>query len=176
MPTVNELQLDLESRLLGGVAGPDLERGRGLLFTLACDWLDEARAAGALASQVLTSLCSDFERDAGPLSPRDRLVLLEAEYFDHKLRAMGNWTFELGQQIVDGQIDDDLARANGQAMLGWLEGVAPRIDAITLESRRVALRRQLDDVMLEARYAVERKAMSPRLSRYAQDVGAPPVR
>jgi len=29
--------------------------------------------------------------------------------------------------------------------------------------------------MLEALYAVERKAMSPRLSRYAQDAGAPRV-
>jgi hypothetical protein len=176
MPTVNELQHDLEPRVLAGLAGPDLERGRALLGRLAGDWLEEARAGGALASQVLTILRSDLERDAGPLSPRDRLVLLEAEVLDRELRAIGNESFALGKQIIDGQVDDVAARARGRDLLGRLEAIAPRVDAITLEPRRVALRRQVEDGMLEALYAVERKAMSPRLSRYAQDAGGPPVR
>jgi hypothetical protein len=45
----------------------------------------------------------------------------------------------------------------------------PKVDAITLEPKRVALRQPVEDAMLEALYAVERKAMSPRLGRYAED-------
>jgi hypothetical protein len=155
--------------VLAGLAGPDLDRGRALLGRLAADWLDEARAGGALANQVLSILRSDLERDTQPLAPRDRLVLLEAEVLDRELRVLGNDSFALGKQIVDGNVADDDARSRGRALLSRLEAVAPKVDAITLEPKRVALRRQVDDAMLEALYAVERKAMSPRLGRYAQD-------
>jgi hypothetical protein len=169
MPTLDELQHDLAPRALAGLAGPDLERGRALLGHLAAAWLEEAHAGGALANQVLSILRSDLEREAQPLAPRDRLVLLEAEVLDRELRVLGNDSFALGKQIVDGKVADDDARSRGRALLGRVEAVAPKVDAITLEPKRVALRQQVEDAMLEALYAIERKAMSPRLSRYAQD-------
>jgi hypothetical protein len=168
MPTIDELQHDLAPRVLAGLAGPELDRGRALLGRLVTDWLAEAQAGGALASQVLALLRGDLERDAKPLAPRDRVVLLDAEILDRELRALGNASFALGKQLVDGTVDDD-ARGRGLALLDQLEALAPRVAAVSLEPRRVALRRQLEDATLEALYAVERKAMSPRLSRYAQD-------
>jgi hypothetical protein len=169
MPTVDELQRELAPRMLAGLTGSDLDRGRDLLGRLAVDWLDEARAGGTLANQVLSILRSDLERDAQPLEPRGRLVLLEAEVLDRELRALGTESFALGKQIIDGAVDDNDARSRGRALLVRLEAIAPKVDAITIEAKRVALRRQVDDALLEALYAVERKAMSPRLDRYVHD-------
>lgn len=169
MPTIDELQHELEGRVLSGLGGPDLARGRALLRRLAADWLAEARAGGALSEQVLSILRGDLERDAQPLAPGDRLVLLDAEILDRELRVLGNASFALGKQIIDGEVDDATARDRGRAILSNVEATARKVDTITLEPSRVALRRQVEEVMLEALYAVERKAMSPRLDRHVRD-------
>jgi hypothetical protein len=122
---------------------------------------------------VLAILRGDLERDLQPLAPRERLVLLEAEVLDRELRALSNESFALGKQLVDGKVGDDEAKTRGRTLLSRVEALAPKVDAITIEARRVALRRQVEDTLLEALYAVERKAMSPRLSRYAQDQRKP---
>jgi hypothetical protein len=169
MPTLEELQNDLAPRVLAGLAADELARGRALLARLLPYWLDEARAGGALAEQVLTILRDDLEREVQPLAPRDRLVLLEAEVLDRELRALSNESFALGKHIIDGSVADADARSRGRGLLDRAEALSPKVDAITLEAKRVGLRRQLEDALLEALYAVERKAMSSRLSRYAQD-------
>jgi hypothetical protein len=173
MSTVEELQKDLEPRVLAGLTGDDLARGRALLGRLLPYWLDEARAGGDQAAEVLAILRGDLERDVQPLAPRERLVLLEAEVLDRELRALSNESFALGKQVVDGKVGDDDAKRHGRTLLGRVEALSPRVDAITIEARRVVLRRQVEEVLLEALYAVERQAMSLRLSRYAQDQRTP---
>ena len=173
MSKVEELQKDLEPRVLAGLSGDELARGRALLGSLLPYWEAEARAGGDQAEQVLAILRGDLERDAGPLAPRERLGLLEAEVLDRELRALSNESFALGKQIVDGAVGDDEAKRRGRALLGRVEALSPKVDAIAIEARRVPLRRQVEDTLLEALYAVERKAMSPRLSRYAQDQRKP---
>jgi 2-oxoglutarate dehydrogenase complex dehydrogenase (E1) component-like enzyme len=169
MSTPEELQKDLEPRVLAGLGGDDLTRGRAFLGRLIPYWLDEARAGGDQSADVLAILRGDLERDAGPLAPRDRVVFLEAEVLDRELRALSNESFALGKQVVDRKVADDEAKRRGRELLSRVEALSPKVDAITLEAKRVPLRRQVEDVLLEALYAVERRAMSPRLDRYAQD-------
>lgn len=169
MPTLEELENDLAPRVLAGLAGDDVERGRALLGRLLPYWLEEARAGGALGPQVIEILRNDLQRDAQPLSPRDRLVLIDADILDRELRALANDSFALGKQVIDATVSDDIARDRGRALLAQLELLRPRVDAIALDAKRLALRQQLEDALLEALYAVERKAMSPRLNRYAHD-------
>lgn len=171
-PSLQELQTDLAPRVLAGLSGADLERGRALLARLIPHWLEEAQGAGNLAQQVLTISRNDLERGVAPLAPPDRLVFLEADLLDRELRALSNESFALGKQLVDGAAPGD-AQARGRALLAKAEALAPRVDAISLEARRVPLRRQLEDALLEALYVVERKSMSPRLQRYAQDQQRP---
>jgi hypothetical protein len=173
MSTVEELQKDLEPRVLAGLTGDDLARGRALLGRLLPYWLDEARAGGEHAADVLAILRGDLERDVQPLAPAERLVLLEAEVLDRELRALSSESFALGKEVVDAKVADDEARRRGRALLDRVAALSPRVDAITIEARRVVLRRQVEEVLLEALYAVERRAMSLRLSRYLRDQRTP---
>ena len=50
-----------------------------------------------------------------------------------------------------------------------LEALRPRVAALVDPQGRALVDRMLEDVFLEALYAVERKAMSMRLGRYQQD-------
>ena len=172
-PTLQELQTDVAARVLADLRGDDLERGRALLGRLLPHWLEEARSSDGMETQVLTLLRDDLARDLQPLAPRDRLVALEADVLDRELRTLSNETFALGKQVIDGGLADADARARGQALLSRAEALSPKVDAITLEAKRLPLRRQLEDALLEALYAVQRQAMSHRLNRYAQDRKAP---
>jgi hypothetical protein len=56
-----------------------------------------------------------------------------------------------------------------------VDALAPRWQAIADAQARQTLQRDIDEVRMEALYAVERKAMSQRLRRYAADKqGGPP--
>jgi hypothetical protein len=166
--TRDELAAELSPGLLAGLAGADHTRGEQLLAELIDYWLAEARSAGELADDVLRILRGDLERDVEGRGPEDRLALLEADVLDRELRGLSVESYALGTSIVDGEADDDDARSRGRALMARADALSPRVAAIALDDRRAALRRQLEDVLLEALFAVERGAASLRLGRYAQ--------
>lgn len=73
------------------------------------------------------------ERDVQPLALRERLVLPEAEVLDRELRVLSNESFALGKQIGNGKVGDDEAKSRRRSLLGRVEALSPKVDAIALE-------------------------------------------
>lgn len=168
MPNTQKLVSELAPTVLAGLEGDDRARGDELLAELCRDWVREAGSSGK-ADDVLAILRDDLARATGGLGPRERLAVLEAEVLDRRLRVLSRQSLALGKEVVDRAVDDATARERGKALLEKAEALSPEIDAIAATDRRPALRRQLEEIVLEALYAVERKAMSARLDRYARD-------
>ena len=72
--------------------------------------------------------------------------------------------FALGKDVLAGSIDDEDARCRGREYLDRAEALAGELDRLGAPPGDPA-RRALGDAVMDALYAVERKAMSPRLAR-----------
>lgn len=158
----------LASSVLAGLQGGERARGEALLGTLVRDWVAEAGSSG-MADSVLSILRNDLATAMSGLGPAERLAVLEAEVLDREIQVVSRQSLALGKAIIDRAVSDEEARQRGQDLLARVKELAPRIDAVTDEARRLPLRRQLEEAMLEALYAVERKAMSSRLNLYLRD-------
>ena len=90
------------------------------------------------------------------------------------MRRLSAQSYALGQKIIEKKIATEEARREGEAMMAAVDTLAPRWQAIVDANAKADLHRQIQDVRMEALYAVERKAMSARLSRYAADHGDKP--
>lgn len=182
LPSAEELSRELAPQVLEGVTGDARTEGERLLTDLARDWLEEARVQAVVAHDVLRILRDDLIEATRGQGAAERLTVLRANLLDRRVGALSRRSFALGKQVVDGAVPDDEARREGRAILADVDVVAPLVRAIGDDRLRRPLDARLQDVMLEALYAVERRAMSLRLNRYASDQGkgkgsapAPPV-
>ena len=152
---------ELEPRWLDGLEGAERSEAAALLRELVDDWALEADATPN-PDAVLAIQRSQLEAaaDGGLDALRARVLTRRAEH-------LGAETFALGRAILAGTVDDQEARSHGRELLARAEALGPE-----LRDGPEAARRELNDAVMEALYAVERKAMSPRLAREAG--GGPP--
>jgi hypothetical protein len=161
---------ELAPEWLAGLEGAELEEGRALLAEVVDDWAREADPTpdpgAVLAIQRAELQSAGVGRDAA-----GRLAALRARALTRRVDHLSVETFALGRAILDGSATDPDAREHGRRLLDEAErlGAALR-DAPELQPAR----RVLSDAVMEALYAVERKAMSPRLARTAGTPGGPP--
>jgi hypothetical protein len=160
---------ELAPHWLAGLAGAEATEGRQLLTELVADWAREADKDADPESINKFQREELKERDAG-----SRLVVLRGLTAEWQVRRIGARAFALGSAVVDDKIDRDAAVAQGKALLAEVEALAKRVRAIGDATVEARLSRDLNDAMLDALYAVERKAGSLRLGRYAADRAAKP--
>ncbi len=86
-----------------------------------------------------------------------------------RIGQLGARSYELGSQIVDEKIEPSAARTQGEDLLREVDELTPDVKAIQDSDVQRRLMRDLNEVRMEALYAVERKAMSLRLNRYVQN-------
>jgi hypothetical protein len=86
-----------------------------------------------------------------------------------RIGQLGMRSYELGSQLVDNRIDASEARTQGESLLREVDELTPEVKAIQDSDAQRRLMRDLNEVRMEALYAVERKAMSLRLNRYVQN-------
>ena len=160
---------ELSREWLAGLSEADARDARPLVGALVADWAREAAAdpvgIGATQRQEL--------KEAGQgKSPSERLDLLRSEVTKRRVNRLSVQSYALGSQLVDGTIDPAAARAQGEPLLQAVDALTSEVKAIQDDGARRRLQRDLNEVRMEALYAVEHKAMSLRLNRYQQDRGA----
>lgn len=168
----NEVRAGQETRWLDGLDGAQLEEGRELVREVVDDWQREAQTTANPAA-VLEIQQADLEEMAG--AGTDALHLLRTRVLQRRVDRLGSATLALGQGILDGSVEDERGREEGRRLLGQAEALAGELDDLGPSPRAEAIRRELGDAVMEALYAVERKAMSARLARSAGADGPPPV-
>ena len=168
LPDAATLVAQLAPRVLAGMTSEEQAQGEALLAALVDHWLAEA-SAGTVGHQVLAILTGDLDAAIRDKAPEARLELLRAQLLERRLQLLSTRSFDIGRRVVDGAVDPATAGADGRAILAEVEAMAPEVRAIKDPVLQAPLNRMLQEIMLEALYAVEHKAMSGRLSRYATD-------
>lgn len=164
---------ELEARFVDGLEGADLAEARRLFEALASDWKREA-GSGADAEAIRAAQRKDLETRAGNKSAKGRLDVLRLEVITRRVRRVSAQTFELGTSILDGKTEGATAKMEGHRLLKEAEDVSQDLKSFPESDDTRRLRRDLGDALMEALFAVEGKAMSPRLQRHASDrAGAP---
>ena len=100
-------------------------------------------------------------------SPDDQA--LAVQQLTRRIGQLGSRSYELGSQIVDETIEASAARSQGESLLREVDELTADVKAIQDPEAQRRLMRDLNEVRMEALYAVERKAMSLRLNRYVQN-------
>ena len=161
---------ELAPEWLAGLDGAELEEGRTLLAEIVDDWAREADSTPDPGA-VLTIQREELQTAGAGRDAAGRLAALRARALTRRVEHLSAETFALGRAILDGSATDPDARDHGRRLLDEAErlGAALR-DAPELQSAR----RELSDAVMEALYAVERQAMSPRLARATGAPGGPP--
>jgi hypothetical protein len=168
LPSPETLFAELAPEVLAAVPPADTGRASTALRALTADWLREAAATDAATGhRVLQILTTDMERQLAARPPAEKTAWIEAVLLQRQVDAVAARTFALGREILDKAVGDDEARARGAALLAEVEALAPRVRAVTDPTLRAPLDQALQDALMEALFAVERKGMSLRLSRVA---------
>jgi hypothetical protein len=155
---------------LAGLDGAALEEGRELLAEVVEDWVREADSTPD-PHAVLTIQRQELETAGAGRDAAGRLAALRARVLTRRVERLSAATFALGRAIIDGSATDPDAREYGRRLLDEAERLGTALnDAPELRPAR----RMLSDAVMEALYAVERQAMSPRLARATDAPGGPP--
>ncbi len=155
---------------LGGALTPE---DRARLEWLVADWAREADGTPDPAA------VHRFQREdlGARLAGRQgtaRLDAFRAHVLARRVDRLGARTFALGRAILDGSVGDDEARTQGEALRREADGLAAPLRELPPDPALEPTRRALADAAVEALFAIERGAMSPRLAR-EQGGGAPRV-
>ena len=162
---------ELKREMLDAVGRGRPDAGE-LVDELVDDWQREA-GDGADAPAILALLRREFLDQAAARDEARRHDLLLEHMLDRRIRRASVRSWELGRRVVDGTIAADQARDQGEALMNVAKDIAPRIRELADAEVVARLQRDLQEVTLEALYAIERKAMSRRLDDYRRDVHAP---
>jgi hypothetical protein len=139
----------------GAEARADLER-------LVESWAREADGTPN-PEAVLRFQREDLEARTAGRAGDDRLAALRTHVLARRVDELSARTFALGKAILSGEEADGRARGEelqreADALAGELRGLPPSPDLDPI-------RRTLGDAAMEALFAVDRRAMSPRLAR-----------
>jgi hypothetical protein len=168
--TINQqaVAADLEGAWLTGLEGAELAEGKQLIADLVVDWAREADSDPDPES-VLAVQRTDLGQAARCKSAQERLNVLRVEVLQRKINRLSVASWALGTGVVDHKIAAEAARAEGQKLIAQADALVPRVAAIADADAVKRLRRDLNEVRMEALYAVEGKAMSIRLNRYQEE-------
>jgi hypothetical protein len=166
-----QVLVELTPEWLAGLDGAQFDEGQRLLGEVVDDWALEADSTpdpgAVLAIQRKELAARGTGQDAD-----GRLHVLRSRVVERKVDRLSAATYALGKAILDGSANDDEARAQGKAYLADAEEIAAELDSLGVASG-APVRRELGDAVMDALYAVERKAMSIRLARDGH--GAPSI-
>lgn len=161
---------ELSPTWLDGLEGDELEEGRRLLAEVVDDWWREASSTPDPAA-VLAIQKRELEERAPGGGPGERLQALRRRAVERRIDHLDTAAYALGKKVLAGSVGDEEARARGRECLDRAEELAGELDRLGAPADDPA-RRELGEAVMDALYAVERKAMSPRLAREG-DGGAP---
>ena len=140
---------------------------------LVADWAREADPTPDPAA-VLRFQREDLEARTAGLDGPARLQALRAHVLARRVDHLGARTFALGKGILTGDVADGDARARGEELREEAERLAGELDRLPGSPELEPVRRALGDAAMEALFAIERKAMSPRLARESGEQAGPP--
>ena len=158
---------DLAREWLSGLSGARRAEGERLLGDLVAGWAEEADATPD-PNAVLRFQRSDLEAAGAGRDANGRLEALRLIVLRRAIDRLGAETYALGVAILDAKVGGEEARGRGRDLLDRAEALAPGVKALPQNPEAVPLRRELNDAVMEALFAVEGKAMSPRLERERQ--------
>jgi hypothetical protein len=139
-----------------------------LLADLVAHWAREADsdADPGAVNAIQRGELEDAVRDRPPDA---RAAILRMLVLDRLISDLHARTYALGRAILDGETASAAAREDGLALLRETEALGARLRALDDPDASARLMPSLNDALMEALFAVEGKAMSPRLSRYDRD-------
>lgn len=155
---------DLAPAWLDGLEGADRDEGARLLREIVDDWAGEADA-GTDPDEVNRFQRDDLAAQAGGADAAGRLEALRAHVLRRRVDALDARALALGRAVIAGELDADEARVQGRAVLDEAEALAPLVRALPRSPAADAMTGSLGEAAMDALYAIERKAMSPRLAR-----------
>lgn len=161
---------EIAQPLLDGLDGAQAEEAQQLTDELIADWRREA-GSGDDAPGVLAILKQDLFEAAQGRAADERLELLRGQTAERAIDRLGARSLDLGERVLAGDVDDEAAREEGRAIMDEASRLSPRVQGLRQGDVAQRLKRDLSEINLEALYAVERKAMSHRLSHIARDAG-----
>jgi hypothetical protein len=159
---------ELTSTWLPALADDDRAKAVPLVRELVADWAREADPMpdpAAVVRYQREDLEATTARNGG-----DRLRGLELELLQRRLNRLSAATFELAQETIDGEIGDEESRRLGRDLLGECEELSSELQGFGSNAVTDAMRRSLGEAVMDALYAVERKAMSQRLAHARPEV------
>jgi hypothetical protein len=161
---------ELSPEWLAGLEGEQLAEGRRLLAEIVDDWAREADPTPDPAA-VHRFQREDLEELGRGRDAHGRLEALRTRALGRRVDRLSVGTFGLGKAILSGSVDEDEGRRRGEAFLRDAEALAAELKRLPGSPAVDAIQRDLGEAVMEALYAVEHKAMSPRLAREAETLG-----
>jgi hypothetical protein len=161
----------LNAEWLDGLEGAERDEAARLLDEVVADWAREADPTPD-PEAVLRFQREDLETLRQGRDGAARLGALRTHVLARRADHLGTETMQLGRAILTGEAQDPDARERGRELLRRAEQLAAELKSLPPSPEADAARREVSDAVMEALYAVEREAMSPRLAREAP--GAPP--
>jgi len=157
--------------LLGELEAEFGPEARADLRSLVDDW---AREAGHSSDPdaVLRFQREDLEARTAGLDGQAQLDALRAHLLARRADDLSARTFALGKEILAGHDED--GRSRGEALRAEADALADELNRLPPSPALDPIRRTLGDAVMEALFAIERKAMSPRLAREQGAAGGPP--
>jgi hypothetical protein len=171
-----EVIAELSPEWLAGLEGAELEEGRRLLSEIVDDWAREADPTPDPAA-VHRFQRGDLEALGQGRDAAGRLDVLRTRALGRRVDRLSVGTYALGRAILNGRVQDEGARGQGEALLREAEAIAAELKRLPRSPETESIQRDLSEAVMEALFAVERKAMSARLARDADRAqGGPQVR
>jgi hypothetical protein len=146
--------------------------GQRLLAEIVDDWVREASSTPD-PERVLAIQREELEARAPGGGPEERLHALRRRAVERRIDHLGGAAFALGKAVLAGSVGDEEARSRGREYLERAEALGAELDRLGAPAGDPA-RRALGEAVMDALYAVERKAMSPRLAREGGGADAAP--
>jgi hypothetical protein len=156
---------EVATDVVAGLPASDAARLRELIGELVRDWFREA-GTGKHAPAVFALLRRQLAQSLADVSAAARVDTVHAAVLDRRIRRLSVQTLRLGQEIIDGRVSRDDARALGESLLPQIEAVAAEVHKLADKSVGDQLGLHLQEVGLEALYAIDGEIMSHRLSHY----------
>jgi hypothetical protein len=153
---------EMASGWLPGVSGEPRQRSLLTIRDLVADWAVEADPMPDPDAVVRFQRESLDEMLA--LTGGDRVVALDAELLRRNANHLNAAAYRLATRTIDGEIRAEDSAREGRALLEQCEQITASADRLGSPRAAEAVRQALGETMMDALYAVERKATSHRLA------------